>query len=179
MKKKKKGPLVAVLVLVIIIVAIVAIISVLSGEPADSVEPTAAQADAPKTDLAPASDPEPGSELLASNDFIDVSFELLYEESGIQGVAYLQLAITNKSERELWVYLDRGAVNDEQLSTFLSGVPTYIMPGKTSRNPAIISYSQLTIESVEEIRTVEFDIVVADRESLSEVSRISGVKITP
>jgi hypothetical protein len=179
MKKKKKGPLVAVLVLIVIVVAIVAIISILSGEPADPAEPTAAQDDAPKTDPAPASDPEPGSELLASNDFIDVSFERLYEESGIQGVAYLQLAITNKSDRELWVYLDRGAVNDEQLSTFLSGVPTYIMPGKTSSNPAIISYSQLTIESVDEIRTVEFDIVIADRESLSEISRISGVKITP
>ena len=177
MKKKKKGPLVAVLILIVIVVAIVAIISVLSGEPADPAEQTAAQAGAPKT--ASASDPEPGSVLLASNDFIDVSFERLYEESGIQGVAYLQLAIANKSDRELWVYLDKGAVNDEQLSTFLSGVPTYIMPGKTSRNPAIISYSQLSIESVDEIRTVEFDIVIADRESLSEISRISGVKITP
>ena len=179
MKKKKNGPLVAVLVLIIVVVAIVAIISVLSGKPAESAEPTAEQADAPETDLDPASDPEPGAEPLASNDFIDVSFERLYEESGIQGVAYLQLAITNKSDRELWVYLDRGAVNGEQLSTFLSGVPTYIMPGKTSRNPAIISYSQLSIESVDEIRTVEFDIVIADRESLSELSRISGVKITP
>lgn len=176
--RKKNGPLVAVLVLIVIAVAVVAIVSVLSGKPAESANPTAAKDDTPKTYPAPASDPEPGTELLASNDFIDVSFERLYEESGIQGVAYLQLAITNKSDRDLWVYLDRGAVNDEQLSTFLSGVPTYIMPGKTSRNPAIISYSQLTIESVDEIRTVEFDIVVADQESLSEISRIAGVKIS-
>ena len=116
---------------------------------------------------------------LASNEHVTVTFEKLTEEASIQGAAYLTLAIKNNSDREIWVYLDKGSVNDEQLTSFLSGLPTYIMPGKTSRNPFIISYSQLSIESISEIQTVEFDVVVADRESLDEMSRISGVKVTP
>lgn len=132
----------------------------------------------PKKDV-PAESLAPEVSALAANDYITVTFEKLYEEPSIQGVAYLQLAITNNWDKEVWVYLDKGSVNDEQLTAFLSGLPTYIMPGKISRNPFIISYSNLSIESVNEIQSIEFDIVVAERESLDEVSRISGLTIQP
>lgn len=116
---------------------------------------------------------------IAENEHVTVSFEKLYEEEYVQGAAYLTLAITSKADQEIWVYLENASVNDEQLPMVGSGVPMYIKAGKTSRNPFILSYKTLTIESVAEITTLEFDIVVADKESLNEISRISGVTVTP
>jgi hypothetical protein len=65
------------------------------------------------------------------------------------------------------------------LPAVMQGMPTYILPGKTSRNPFILSYQPLSIDSIDQIEAVTFDIVVADRESLEEVSRIPGVNIEP
>jgi len=176
MKKKKKLPAAIGIILIILVVAFTAIVvSSLGGGSGDP----ATAAPTVKETAAPTKAPAKEAETLAENDYVSVTFEKLYEEPSIQGVAYLQLAMTNKWDKEIWVYLDKGSVNDEHLTSFLSGLPTYIMPGKTSRNPFIISYSQLSIESISEIQTVEFDVVVADRESLDEISRISGVQIQP
>lgn len=183
MNKKKRNPIGAVIgiILIVLVVAFTAIVvSSMGGGSGGTSTPAPAAKTTPATASAdPAESPAPEVSALASNDYITVTFEKLYEEPSIQGVAYLQLAMTNTWDKEIWVYLDKGSVNDEQLTSFLSGLPTYIMPGKTSRNPFIISYSQLSIESISEIQTVEFDVVVADRESLNEISRISGVKIQP
>lgn len=181
MKKKKKLPVVVGIILIILVVAFTAIVvSSMGGGSGGTSTPDPAAKTTPATaSAAPAEPPAPEVSALASNDYITITFEKLYEEPSIQGVAYLQLAMTNTWDKEIWVYLDKGSVNDEQLTSFLSGLPTYIMPGKTSRNPFIISYSQLSIESISEIQTVGFDVVVADRESLNEISRISGVQIQP
>lgn len=188
MKKEKKNPTGAIIGIIAVIIVTVFLVIVLSpgtsdvpstsSEANNSTAPSSLVTAAPATSL-PIESSAPEVSALASNDYITVTFEKLYEEPSIQGVAYLQLAMTNKWDKEIWVYLDKGSVNDEQLTSFLSGLPTYIMPGKTSRNPFIISYSQLSIESISEIQTVEFDVVVADRESLDEISRISGVQIQP
>jgi hypothetical protein len=181
MKKKKKLPAAIGIILIILVVAFTAIVvsSMGGGSGETSTPAPAAKATPASASAAPAESQAPEVSALASNDYITVTFEKLYEEPSIQGVVYLQLAMTNKWSKEIWVYLDKGSVNDEQLTSFLSGLPTYIMPGKTSRNPFIISYSQLSIESISEIQTVKFDVVVADRESLDEISRISGVQIQP
>ena len=181
MKKKRKLPVVIGIILIVLVVAFTAIVvsSMGSGSGDTSTQAPAAKATPAPAPDAPAESHAPEVSALAANDYITVTFEKLYEEPSIQGVAYLQLTMTNNWDKEVWVYLDKGSVNDEQLTAFLSGLPTYIMPGKTSRNPFIISYSQLSIESVSEIQSIEFDIVVAERESLDEVSRISGLKIQP
>ena len=108
-----------------------------------------------------------------------MTFDSLYEEAFVDGVCYLKLAITNNWDKEIWVYLDKASVNGEMLPAVMQGVPTYILPGKTSRNPFILSYQPLSIDSIDQIEAVEFDIVIADRESLDEISRIPGVRIEP
>lgn len=182
MKKQKKklsaGAAIAI-VLVIVVTTILVIIlwpDSSGGSPAASPSaPAAAPASAPAQTEAATPAPAP----LAENDLVSVRFEKLYEESYIQGAAYLTLAVTNLSDTGIWVYLDKASVNAEQLPTVMSGVPMYIMPGKTSRNPFILSYSALSIESVTEITALEFDIVIEDRETMKELGRISGVKVTP
>ena len=121
----------------------------------------------------------PALALLAENAHVAVTFDSLYEEAFVDGVCYLKLAITNNWDKEIWVYLDKASVNGEMLPAVMQGIPTYILPGKTSRNPFILSYQPLSIDSIEQIEAVEFDIVIADRESLDEVSRIPAVRIEP
>jgi len=142
-----------------------------------SAAPATAPAAAPSSE--PTAAPSAAPALLAENEHVSVTFDSLYEEAFIEGVCYLKLAITNNWDKEIWVYLDKASVNDEMLPTVMQGMPTYILPGKTSRNPFILSYQPLSIESIDQIEVVEFDIVIADRESLEEISRIPGVSIEP
>lgn len=121
----------------------------------------------------------PAPALLAENAHVAVTFDSLYEEAFVDGVCYLKLEIVNNWDKEIWVYLDKASVNGEMLPAVMQGVPTYILPGKTSRNPFILSYQPLSIDSIDQIEAVEFDIVIADRESLDEISRIPGVRIEP
>lgn len=151
----------------------------LAGCESGSEPPQPAQATATPAAASTPATAAPAPAPLAENEHVSVTFEKLYEESYIQGAAYLTLAVTNNSEREIWVYLEKASVNDEQLPMVGSGVPMYITPGKTSRDPFILSYASLSIESVTEIHSLEFDVVVADRESLDEISRISGVQVAP
>ena len=87
--------------------------------------------------------------------------------------------MTNKADKEIWVYLENASVNGDMLPAVMQGVPTYIMPEKTSHNPFIISFASITAQSDAEITDIQFDIVVADRESLNELSRIRNVRIEP
>lgn len=185
--KAKKPHVVPGVICIVIVVAFVAIVvSALRDSPEAPPSPSAAAPASPvlaspsgegDREVVERSTPSPA--LLAENEHVAVTFDSLYEEAFIDGVCYLKLAITNNWDKEIWVYLDKASVNDEMLPAVMQGVPTYILPGKTSRNPFILSYQPLSIDSIEQIEAVEFDIVIADRESLNEVSRIPGVRIEP
>ena len=185
--KAKKPHVVPGVIAIVIVVAFTAIVvsalrdrpeapAASAGGPPAS-QHSAAPAAAPSSE--PTAAPSAAPALLAENEHVSVTFESLYEEAFVDGVCYLKLAITNNWDKEIWVYLDKASVNDEMLPAVMQGMPTYILPGKTSRNPFILSYQPLSIESIDQIEAVEFDIVIADRESLAEISRIPGVNIEP
>ena len=181
---KTKKPHVALGVIAIVIVAAftAVVVSALRDRPQPPPSPSpspAATAPTAAPSAEPSAAPSPAPALLAENAHVAVTFDSIYEEAFVDGVCYLKLAITNNWDKEIWVYLDKASVNGEMLPAVMQGVPTYILPGKTSRNPFILSYQPLSIDSIDQIEAVEFDIVIADRESLDEVSRIAGVRIEP
>lgn len=182
---KTKKPHVALGVIAIVIVAAFTAVAVsaLRDSPAAAPSPSpaapAASAPAAMPTSEPAPSPSAAPALLAENAHVAVTFDSLYEEAFLDGVCYLKLEIVNNWDKEIWVYLDKASVNGEMLPAVMQGVPTYILPGKTSRNPFILSYQPLSIDSIDQIEAVEFDIVIADRESLDEISRIPGVRIEP
>lgn len=182
-KAKKPHVVLGVICIVIVVAFTAVVVSALRDHPAAAPSPSpaapAASAPAAMPTSAPTAAPSPAPALLAENAHVAVTFDSLYEEAFVDGVCYLKLAITNNWDKEIWVYLDKASVNGEMLPAVMQGVPTYILPGKTSRNPFILSYQPLSIDSIEQIEAVEFDIVIADRESLDEVSRIAGVRIEP
>lgn len=178
--KRKHVALAAVLCVIVVIVAIILIASVINGDspaPAGSPDP-ASKSPGPHT-AAPSPTASQAEKAIAENDLMSVSFERIYEAASVEGVFYLQLEMVNKSEGEIWVYIENAYVNDESVPLVMAGVPTYIKPGKSSSNPFIFSYSALSIDAVSDVQTLEFDLVVADRESLNEIGRISGIRLTP
>ncbi len=182
-KTKKPHVALGVIAIVIVVAFTAVVVSALRDSPAAAPSPSAAAPAASAPAAMPTSEPAPAPSaapaLLAENEHVAVTFDSLYEEAFVEGVCYLKLAITNNWDKEIWVYLDKASVNGEMLPAVMQGGPTYILPGKTSRNPFILSYQPLSIDSIEHIEAVEFDIVIADRESLDEISRIPGVRIEP
>lgn len=184
--KTKKPPVIPAVIAIVIVAAVTAVVVSALGDrpaaaPSPSPSPAASAATVPTAapSAEPSAAPSPAPALLAENDHVTVTFDSLYEEAFVDGVCYLKLEIVNNWDKEIWVYLDKASVNGEMLPAVMQGVPTYILPGKTSRNPFILSYQPLSIDSIEQIEAVEFDIVIADRESLDEISRIPGVRIEP
>jgi hypothetical protein len=182
--KTKKPPVILGVIVIVIVVAITAVVvSALQDRPETDPSPSPAAPAASAPAAAPASEPtappSAAPTLLAENAHVSVTFDSLYEDAFVEGVCYLKLAITNNWDKEIWTYLDKASVNGEMLPAVMQGVPTYILPGKTSSNPFILSYQPLSIDSIDQIEAVEFDIVIADRESLDEISRIPGVRIEP
>ena len=184
-KMKKGGPGVVIAVIVVLVLAIVGIVAVLSGEKekpaAQATAPTASANTANVSPSAPATSApsdEPEEVLLFDDDFATAIFERVYEVDGVAGSFYLQIQLTNKADREIWVYLEKFSVNGETVPMVGSAIPTYIQPEKSSRNPFIISYNTLSISSVKEIAELSFDVVIADAESSAELERVPGLTVT-
>lgn len=117
--------------------------------------------------------------IIADDDFVTATFEKLYDASsiGIEGVFYVDVNVKNKTDREIWVYLENASVNDEMVSLVGSGVPLYVQPAKSGRNGFIFPFSSLSIDSIDEVDTVSFDLVVADKESMDLIERVESVNL--
>ncbi len=122
---------------------------------------------------------KPEEVIIADDAFITATFEKKYDavNLGVTGVFYLDIKAQNKSDKEIWVYLDNASVNDEMVPMVMSGVPLNIQPEKTGRNGFIFSFSSLSIDKIEDVKKIEFDLVVADAETLSEMDRITSIKL--
>ena len=107
------------------------------------------------------------------------TFERIYDATslGIEGLFYFDINVKNKTDKEIWVYIDEASVNDEMVSMVMSGIPLYVKPDKSGRNAFIISFDSLSIDSVEDVKNMEFDLVIADEETLNEMSRVESIKV--
>ena len=109
--------------------------------------------------------------VILENDIAKVSYEKAFEATGISGAFYLQLKMENKSDREVWVYLDSVSVDDAMV-TPMSGVPTIIAPGKYSTNPFILS------GNLEDAEEVTFRIVYADNETSAQLFQSDYITVS-
>ena len=122
---------------------------------------------------------EPNEKIIADDNYVTVTFEKMYDavNLGVTGVFYVDIKAQNKTDKEIWVYLDKASVNDEMVPMVTSGIPLYIQPDKTGRNGFIFSFSSLSIDKIEDVKKIEFDLVVADEETLTEIDRISSIRL--
>lgn len=131
------------------------------------------------TDLNTSDKEEVGETIIIDDDYITASFEKMYDATalGVEGVFYLDIYAENKTEKEIWVYLENASVNDEAVSLVGSAVPLYIQSGQSGRNAFMISFAQLSIDTIDKIKNITFDLVIADKETLSEIERATSISI--
>ena len=117
--------------------------------------------------------------IIADDDYVTAIFEKIYDGSslGVEGVFYIDIKVKNKTETEIWVYLDGASVNDEMVPMVMSGVPLYVKPEKSGSNAFIISFAQLSIEQIEDVKNIEFDLVICDEETLDDIERVEGIHL--
>lgn len=118
-----------------------------------------------------------GSIEIANDGYVSAEFEKIYETPGVEGVFYVSLNMQNKTDKTIWVYLDKASVNKESVSMVSTGVPLYIAPGNSGRTGFIFPMAQLSIESASDVRNITFDLVAADEATLDEIDRVKGISI--
>jgi hypothetical protein len=114
---------------------------------------------------------------IANDSYVSAEFEKIYEAPGVEGVFYVSLNVQNKTDKTIWVYLDKASVNKETVSMVSTGVPLYIAPGNSGRTGFIFPMAQLSIDSASDVRNVTFDLVTADETTLDEIDRVKGISI--
>lgn len=145
-KKPSLGVRIAIVFLTIVIGVCIGLAIVIVGSSAsDGVEHTM------QTD-------ELEENVILDNDALKVTYQKCFEGSGISGVFYLQMKMENKTDREIWVYLDSASVNGSMVTPG-SGVPTVISPGKSSTNPFILQ------GNLSDVHQLSFQIVCKDNET--------------
>lgn len=118
-----------------------------------------------------------GSIEIANDGYVSAEFEKIYEAPGVEGVFYVSLNVQNKTDKTIWVYLDKASVNKESVSMVSTGVPLYIAPGNSGRTGFIFPMAQLSIDSASDVRNITFDLVAADEATLNEIDRVKGISI--
>lgn len=153
-------------------------LSGLSGCGEDSTSASTAPED-PSSNATSAESAKSEAIVIADDEFITATFEKMYDavSLGVDGVFYIDLNVKNKTNQEIWVYLDKASVNSEMVPLVMSGTPLYILPEKSGRNGFIISFSALSIDKIDDVKNISFDLVVANKESLAEIERVSQVSL--
>lgn len=118
-----------------------------------------------------------GSIEIANDSYVSAEFEKIYEAPGVEGVFYVSLNVQNKTDKTIWVYLDKASVNKESVSMVSTGVPLYIVPGNSGRTGFIFPMAQLSVDSASDVRNITFDLVTADEATLDEIDRVKGISI--
>lgn len=118
-----------------------------------------------------------GSIEIANDGYVSAEFEKIYEAPGVEGVFYVSLNVQNKTDKTIWVYLDKASVNKESVSMVSTGVPLYIAPGNSGRTGFIFPMAQLSIDSASDVRNITFDLVAADEATLNEIDRVKKISI--
>nr|DAQ80877.1 MAG TPA: Integrin alpha-IIb, Integrin beta-3, transmembrane signaling, protein structure [Caudoviricetes sp.] len=115
--------------------------------------------------------------VIADDSYVTATFEEAYEAPGVEGVFYVSLNVQNKTNKTIWVYLDKASVNKETVSMVSTGVPLNIAPGNSGRTGFIFPMSQLSINKLSDVRNVTFDLVIADEATLEEFDRAKGISL--
>ena len=118
-----------------------------------------------------------GSVEIANDSYVSAEFEKIYEAPGVEGVFYVSLNVQNKTDKTIWVYLDKASVNKESVSMVSTGVPLYIAPGNSGGTGFFFPMAQLSIDSASDVRNITFDLVAADEATLDEIDRVKGISI--
>lgn len=108
--------------------------------------------------------------------YIKASYIDCYEEEAVEGCAYLALKIENKSNKTFMVSLSDTSINDTMVNTG-SGLPMIIKPSKNSLQPFILFTKAAGINSVDEIKTISFKILLLDNDTVDTIEETKEIEV--
>ena len=105
--------------------------------------------------------------LLYSDDNIKVTYVKFTETQGVT-TFNLFLKIENNMDKKVTVSLTDGYANDTSV-WFFTGMPVEILPSKNAVGGFGFGYANLGIDSIDDIKKLEFKITLRDSENFSDV----------
>ena len=175
-KKGKKGCLIgAVIAIAFIAIFIIIMVIVFSADTNNgtSTEKTQEIQQSEQTTMQSSAQP------IYEDKYIKASFIKVYSDaivdSAVDGVAYLQLKVENKSSQTLTVSLSKAAINGMS-TTIGSGMPMTILPGNASEQPFILFTNNTGVNNADDIKTLQFSFYLFD-ENLNKVEETKTVNI--
>ena len=108
--------------------------------------------------------------------YIKASYIDCYEEEAVEGCAYLALKIENKSNKTFMVSLSDTSINDTMVNTG-SALPMIIKPSKNSRQPFTLFTQAAGINSVDEIKTISFKILLLDNDTVDTIEETKEIEV--
>lgn len=115
--------------------------------------------------------------LLFSDDNFNITF-VDFKDPKVGVTSYnLYLKIENNSDKTVIVSPSDGYANNE--AVFLgSGMPVKIAPNKMATGAFVVGYGNTSIQSIDEIKTLEFKLTLYDENWSEKISETEGLTIT-
>lgn len=114
------------------------------------------------------------NKVLYSDDNFQISMAGFEDNDAVTSFT-LVLDIQNKSDKKVMVTLDDGYLNDEGVFTG-SGTPVEIAPGKKKTGGFVIGYGDTSIESIDEVKKLEFTVILYD-DDMNEVLNTGNITV--
>ena len=163
-KSKKSGKKMGCLVPIVVLVVLFSIGSLFMGgdDVSDDDSSQSSQSEQQK------------NKVLYSDDNFKISMAGFEDNDAVTSFT-LVLDIQNKSDKKVMVTLDDGYLNDEGVFTG-SGTPVEIAPGKKKTGGFVIGYGDTSIESIDEVKKLEFTVVLYD-DDMNEVLNTGNITV--
>lgn len=118
----------------------------------------------------------PGSEeqVIFDGSYATVVYTKAFEADGVSGCFYIDLQAENRSESEIWVYLEDVYVDGLSCATG-TGLPVTVLPEKKASGSFIVFYDG----ELSAVEAVEFKIVIADNETVQRLETSDAIEISP
>ena len=116
-----------------------------------------------------------GSNILVDDEYITAEF-LGFDEYQ-EMCFYVNMNITNKTDKPITIMLDDASVNNESLQLVMTGVPVTVLSGQTGKGAFIFSYMQLSIDSLTEVNEVSFRISIVDESTMNTIEKTESVSV--
>ena len=168
-KQKKPMPIWARLAIIIILIITAFLCFVILSEDTTSNEATAQDKENTHTQ-------EESINIVDSN---TVSAEFLgFSDHPELDMFLVSMRVTNKIDQPIVVFMEDASVNDEMMQMVMTGVPLRIQPNKRGSNGFIFNYNQISIDDLDDVKSVSFKLRIANDDTLADIWTSPEITLT-
>ena len=160
MNNLSKSKRLAICVIVAVTVILVTISAVNQSKKSKVVTPTVITNTPAPTMVVSTPEPAPQTKIvLMDNEYITLSYEEMYETGDAINIFCMVVYATNKSDKKVRIMFKDATINDE-MTNIICGQS--VLPGKSGRFVCTIDPELLSIDNVDQVKNMEFNIRITD-----------------